>query len=58
MEQQNNTPKYRNIFEQIVYGLQTVNDNILDLFKMLNDIHQALQLNEPINPGTTDKNRD
>ncbi len=58
MEQQNNTPKYRNIFEQIVYGLQTVNDNILDLYKMLNDIHQALQLNEPINPGTTDKNRD
>ena len=39
MEQQNNTPKYRNIFEQIVYGLQTVNDNILDLYKMLNDIH-------------------
>ena len=58
MEQQNNTPKYRNIFEQIVYGLQTVNDNILDLYKMLNDIHQALQLNEPINPGTTDKHRD
>lgn len=58
MEQQNNTPKYRNIFEQIVYGLQTVNDNILDIYKMLNDIHQALQLNEPINPGTADKNRD
>lgn len=36
------TPKPRNIFEQIALGLQTVNDNIVDLFAMVQDIHSAL----------------
>lgn len=54
----NSTPQYKNVFEQIVYGLQTVNDNILDIYKMLNEIHEALQPNAPITPGASDKNRD
>ena len=36
------TPKPRNIFEQIALGLQTVNDNIVDLYAMVQDIHSAL----------------
>ena len=36
------TPKPRNIFEQIALGLQTVNDNIVDLFVLVQDIHSAL----------------
>ena len=32
----------RNIFEQLVFGLQTVNDNIVDLYRMVGEIHSAL----------------
>lgn len=38
----NNQPKPRNIFEQIALGLETVNDNIVDLYRMVQDIHNAL----------------
>lgn len=36
------TPKPRNIFEQIALGLETVNNNIVDLYAMVQDIHSAL----------------
>lgn len=32
----------RNIFEQLAFGLQTVNDNIVDLYRMVGEIHSAL----------------
>ena len=45
----------RNVFEQIALGLQTVNDNIVDLskdfselFQMVKEIHVALY--PPVNP--------
>ena len=46
----------RNIFEQLAFGLQTVNDNIIDLYKMVGDIHAALfppqpTIAEPDVPG-------
>lgn len=34
------TPK--NIFEQMALGLKTVNDNIVDLYAMVQEIHSAL----------------
>ena len=40
MEQEQRQPK--NIFEQLAFGLQTVNDNIIDLYKMVSAIHKAL----------------
>lgn len=40
MEQEQRQP--RNIFEQLAFGLQTVNDNIIDLYKMVSEIHKAL----------------
>lgn len=40
-------PKPKTIFEQIALGLQTVNDNILDLYAMVQDIHSALYPTEP-----------
>lgn len=40
MEQEQRQPK--NIFEQLAFGLQTVNDNIIDLYKMVSEIHKAL----------------
>ncbi|MBQ6870044.1 MAG: hypothetical protein IJO90_04595 [Alistipes sp.] len=53
------TPKPRTIFEQIALGLKTVNDNIVDLFAMVQDIHSALYpLSEPNATGaeeTTDQ---
>lgn len=51
-------PKPKTIFEQIALGLQTVNDNILDLYAMVQDIHNALYPTEPKATGTesdTDK---
>ena len=36
MEKQAVQPK--NIFEQILYGMQTINDNIFDLYKMVEEI--------------------
>lgn len=54
-----NTPKPRNIFEQLALGLQTVNDNIVDLYALVKDIHSALYpLSEPNATGaegTTDQ---
>lgn len=40
MEQNQRQP--RNIFEQLAFGLQTVNENILDLYRMVEEIHSAL----------------
>ena len=34
--------KPKNIFEQIALGLKTVNDNIVDLYAMVQEIHSAL----------------
>ncbi len=51
-------PKPKTIFEQIALGLQTVNDNILDLYAMVQDIHNALYPTEPKATGAdsdTDK---
>ena len=36
------TRQPRNILEQIARGLQTVNDNIVDLFKMVEEIHTCV----------------
>lgn len=47
-----NAPQPRNIFEQLAWGLQTVNDNIVDLYKMVSEIHDALKITEPTNLGT------
>jgi hypothetical protein len=52
------TPKPKTIFEQIALGLQTVNDNILDLYAMVQDMHDALYPTEPKATGAdsdTDK---
>ncbi|MBQ5844267.1 MAG: hypothetical protein IIW52_05370 [Alistipes sp.] len=47
------TPKPRTIFEQIALGLQTVNDNVVDLFAMVQEIHNALYpISEPNATGT------
>lgn len=58
-EQMNQSPQRqpRNIFEQLAFGLQTVNDNIVDLYKMVSEIHSALYnieipKSEPTIPGT------
>jgi hypothetical protein len=51
-------PKPKTIFEQIALGLQTVNDNILDLYAMVQDMHDALYPTEPKATGAdsdTDK---
>lgn len=57
-EQMNQSPQRqpRNIFEQLAFGLQTVNDNIVDLYKMVSEIHSALYnieipKSEPTIPG-------
>lgn len=57
-EQMNQSPQRqpRNIFEQLALGLQTVNDNIVDLYKMVSEIHSALYnieipKSEPTIPG-------
>jgi tetrahydromethanopterin S-methyltransferase subunit B len=53
-----NTTKPKTIFEHIALGLQTVNDNIVDLYAMVQDIHNALYPTEPNATGTesdTDK---
>lgn len=44
MEQGNNGGQRvpRNIFEQLAFGLQTVNENIVDLYRMVEEIHTAL----------------
>lgn len=47
-----NTTKPKTIFEQIALGLQTVNDNIVDLYAMVQDIHNALYPTEPNATGT------
>ena len=36
------TRQPRNILEQIAMGLKTVNDNIVDLFKMVEEIHTCV----------------
>lgn len=37
---QNKTPK--NVFEQIVFGLEVTNANIVDLYHKIDEIHTAL----------------
>lgn len=53
------TPKPRNIFEQIALGLQTTNDNVVDIYKLVNDIHAALypptDITEPTDLGAVNK---
>ena len=39
---QNQSRQPKTIFEQLAFGLQTINDNIVDLYKMVNEIHGAL----------------
>lgn len=41
MEKQAVQPK--NIFEQILYGMQTINDNIFDLYKMVEEIRESIK---------------
>lgn len=41
MEKQLVQPK--NIFEQILYGMQTINDNIFDLYKMVEEIRESIK---------------
>lgn len=41
MEKQAVQPK--NIFEQILYGMQTINDNIFDLYKMVEEIRESIR---------------
>ena len=41
MEKQAVQPK--NIFEQILYGMQTINDNIFDLYKMVEEIREPIK---------------
>lgn len=33
----------KNIFEQILYGMQTINDNIFDLYKMVEEIRESIK---------------
>lgn len=48
--------KPRNIFEQIALGIKTVNDNIVDLYTMVQDIHSALY--PPTEPKATGADSD
>ena len=41
MEKQSVQPK--NIFGQILYGMQTINDNIFDLYKMVEEIRESIK---------------
>lgn len=43
IQQQEQPPRQpKNIFEQLAFGLQTVNDNVVDLFKDVEDIRQKV----------------
>lgn len=46
------TPK--NIFEQMALGLKTVNDNIVDLYAMVQEIHSALYPTSELNATSAD----
>lgn len=46
--------KPKNIFEQIALGLKTVNDNIVDLYAMVNEIHSALYPTSELNATSED----
>lgn len=35
-------PQPRNIFEQIALGLQTTNDNVIDLYARVEDMHRKV----------------
>ena len=48
MAEQKPIQQPRTIFEQLALGLQTVNDNIVDLYKMVGEIHAALYPAQPI----------
>ena len=61
MEKQAVQPK--NIFEQILYGMQTINDNIFDLYKMVEEIRESIKAidnkekeSEPTVLGTGNEN--
>lgn len=34
--------KPQNVFEQIVFGLEVVNNNVVDLYRKIDEIHAAL----------------
>lgn len=34
--------KPQNVFEQIVFGLEVVNNNVVDLYRKIDEIHSAL----------------
>lgn len=42
MAEQNQRPQPRNIFEQIAQGLEVTNQNVVELYKMVGEIHAAL----------------
>ena len=51
--------KPRNVFEQLAFALETVNNNIIDLYNMVREIHDdlyAIRSSEPNAPGTEAKN--
>lgn len=41
MNEKHTYPQPRNIMEQIAIGLQTVNDNIVDMFNLVKELHDA-----------------
>lgn len=50
-EQNNNKPKPRNIFEQMAYALETINDNITDLYALTREIHEVIYNIKPKDGG-------
>lgn len=45
----------KNIFEQLAYGLQTVNDNVVDLFRDVEDIRRKVDaIYDALYPAQTD----
>lgn len=55
MATENTQPRQpKSIFEQLAFGLQTVNENIVDLYKLVGEIHTALfaNISEPNANGT------
>lgn len=52
----------RNIFEQMAYALETINDNITDLYKLTAEVHAALysvggNITEPNDHGADTDNQ-
>jgi uncharacterized protein YaaN involved in tellurite resistance len=52
-EQQPRQPK--NIFEQLLFGMQTVNENVVELFKDMEDMRQKVDaIYNALYPAQTD----